>query len=810
MKHFKLNQSADKKSFRSPSNGRGNSKFPPRDSKVHGEYLRYKFVDLWEKAEEKQVVSFGDKEYLYMEIIAEKDFELDVAGLDNRNIGTKLLNSRQEELDDGTVLQKATIRVEKQKRNYFLKYFNEYINEKTPKDKPKHESLLAPIEDFQIAIVESFWVGDKDWMPSAETNEKKWCEVWLNDISESQEELIKERLREMEILHKERLLKFPERNILIANVSFYDIEEILTLIPFVTEIRKTVEVKPIILELDLEDKEALADDILERLNYDNQNDVYTTILDTGLNNGHPLLEVICPDEDTYSYFSYYDPNDNSFDGHGTGMAGIILYGDLTEILTGVEQVIINHGIESVKILPDTGENDEDSYADIMAQSVSQVEINNPSRLRIFCMAVTASKYYINDGTPSLWSAKIDQLAYGESEEEYKRLFIVSAGNIRDEILKSQYPYKNKTEAVEDPAQSWNALSVGAYIETHSLDKENLGKKGELSPFSRTSYLWDKHWPMKPDIVLDGGTTVVSDDDKTYTYEGSSLITTSNDLSRYYDITHATSSATALASRMASIIRAEYPSIWPESVRGLIIHSAEWTDELKEQFLPNKNSTKKSDLYELMRICGYGVPSLHKAKDTMNNRVNMIIEGSLQPYMLDGSTKAKDMDLYELPWPKEQLLALENTPVKLKVTLSYFIEPSPGERGWNRKFTYQSHGLRFDLNGSQSREEFEARINKNARDELSGGNSPIDWRIGTKNRRVGSIISDVWETTASELALSNIIGIFPVTGWWKTRRQLGKYNNIARYSLIVSLETVEEVDLYTSIKTIIDNQVEIEV
>src|SRR5256885_8145814 len=33
-------------------------------------------------------------------------------------------------------------------------------------------------------------------------------------------------------------------------------------------------------------------------------------------------------------------------------------------------------------------------------------------------------------------------------------------------------------------------------------------------------------------------------------------------------------------------------------------------------------------------------------------------------------------------------------VEMRVTLSFFVEPNPSRRGWQSKFRYQSHGLRF--------------------------------------------------------------------------------------------------------------------
>ena len=70
-----------------------------------------------------------------------------------------------------------------------------------------------------------------------------------------------------------------------------------------------------------------------------------------------------------------------------------------------------------------------------------------------------------------------------------------------------------------------------------------------------------------------------------------------------------------------------------------------------------------------------------------------------------------MRIHELPWPKEMLLALGSKQVQMKVTLSYFIKPRLGEKGWENKYRYPSSLLRFQVNGSDSKEEFLSRINK---------------------------------------------------------------------------------------------------
>lgn len=147
-------------------------------------------------------------------------------------------------------------------------------------------------------------------------------------------------------------------------------------------------------------------------------------------------------------------------------------------------------------------------------------------------------------------------------------------------------------------------------------------------------------------------------------------------------------------------------------------------------------------------------------------------------------------------------------------MSYFIEPGPGEIGWKDRYRYPSCLLRFDTNGTATRETFLARINAAAKAEdketgvVNDGGS-VKWTLGAHNRHLGSIHSDTWHTTAAELATSNLIGVYPAIGWWRERAWLGRWDRKVRYALVVSLQTPEQrVDLYTPIATMIKIPVEV--
>ncbi len=54
--------------------------------------------------------------------------------------------------------------------------------------------------------------------------------------------------------------------------------------------------------------------------------------------------------------------------------------------------------------------------------------------------------------------------------------------------------------------------------------------------------------------------------------------------------------------------------------------------------------------------------------------------------------------------------------------------------------------------------------------------------------------------AADLAECGVIAVYPVTGWWKDLPKRDRSEQGARYALIVSLETLVDVDIWTPVAT----------
>lgn len=788
-----------------------NDKLPGRNRKEHSEYLKRRFNhvrEILEKEDNKRfAVSLPVRNGTYLEFEGEPGFPLAIKSLENRKLGIKLLNVRSENTEDDQKVEKATVFVPKGKESYFLNKLSDYQSEDTKKGNPKYQNLVAIISDIKKAFLEAFWIGDRKWLPD---DNPVWCEIWIRDEikSDNAEENVRFSAKETGMTVKEEMIEFPERKVILVKATKDQCTELIASSEYIAEIRRATEANAFFIEMENKEQIEWAEELLDRLEKIDTN-VAVSILDSGLNNGNLLLKNIVEDVDIHSFVN---DSGNDLIGHGTKMAGVSIFGSLKEVLTSARKITLSHSLESMKILPDGRKNNQELFGAITSQSISNLYIEKPEKQRIICMALSTEGYTYLDGRPSSWSAAIDDIVAG-SVDKIQKVFLIAAGNVRDPRSVYDYPHSNQTETIEDPAQSWNAITVGAYTgldNPSDPDYELVAKKGELSPFSRTSMLFEKKWPIKPEIVLEGGNAVKSGN-VGLEHENLSVLTTHHrPIDRVFTHFNATSAATAYASWMAAKIQAKYPKAWPETIRALLIHSAEWTEEMKNQFLDGMNKTAYNNL---LRTCGYGVPSLNRALETVNNRVNLVIQSELQPFSRQGSNYiTNEMHLHELPWPREVLQNMFDKEVTMKVTLSYYIEPGPGEKGWKDKYRYASSGLRFDLNGNSDKVSFLKRINQTVReDNENSTTSNINWLLGPNNRNGGSIHSDTWIGSAADLATSNYIAIFPVIGWWRERHHLGKWDSKIRYSLVVSLSTSEtEIDLLTPIRNEIKARVSTEI
>jgi len=820
--HLVLANTSTARAFTAPASGGGSTVVPTLDRVQHGTALKAQLLAL--KPLAQQAVAVQQEQGLESGLGLQVEFvgQPDVA-LAFESLGYELGKDPQKKIEVLSVRAEgettyANVFVPDGKLAHFEKYVEDYLAErKNVKGHAlDHHALLNTIASIRHAEIRALWTDDPALLPQ-DAAETIWWEVWLPVRGDRNAVLAD--FRKLTALSgcqvSEHHINFPERTVVLMYGSQQQFSASVMTLNCVAELRRAKETAAFFDGMTPAEQQQWVDETLSRLMTAPKDDSTPRVclLDSGVNRGHPLLSPFIAGTDMHTVDPAWGVDDTA--NHGTGLAGLVALGDLSEALASAGPLAVAHRLESVKLTPEQGANAGDSrqHGYLFAEAVSRPEVAAPARPRVFTSAVTSNDDR-DRGRPSAWSATVDRLASDyDGNGQFPRLFVLCTGNTQDGQSWSAYPASLSTRGIRDPGQAWNALTVGAYTEKVTITEHDaqgltpIAPSGGLSPYTRTSSGWHSAWPLKPDIVFEGG-NAGKDALGAVSVNSLSLLTTHNlPLDRLFTTTNATSAASALGARMAAQLMAAYPALSPETIRALIVHSAEWTTAMRAGYLPAHGIPSKSDYVHLIRHCGWGVPSLEQALWSAGNSLTLIVEDALHPFkkVKSKGIVSRDMNLHALPWPREQLLALPpGIQVELCVTLSYFVEPNPSARGTSSKFHYPSHRLRFDVQRplDATTEEFVARINAAAEREDDG--DPVDprdpnWLLGDRQRHRGSLHKDIWRGTAAELANRGFIAVYPAKGWWRTRPAQERFDLPARYSLIVSIRTPgTDVDLYTPI------------
>lgn len=486
--------------FESPRPGRGKTTYPVRNRKQHALNL----LSQWSLAiahgnhsfDELQQFGSQQRGGVYVEFESVPGFDLEAQSLESRRQNIRLLKINSSYNEDDKEIIKASVFFPDVQTERFGKKILKYETETRSNGKPKYNNLMSCIEVIRACHVEDLW-SDNDHAFPGET--PIWCEIWIRSIASpenTKEEFV--RLAEcFQIETKENSIEFPELLVLLAKANGAQLQLLFKAFSYISEIKQAREPTSFFLNIDNADQYAFIKEFDNRLEVTSDPQVAVCVLDTGVNHGFIPLNRVIQNESCTAFLDDWGTTDHH--GHGTAMCSMVAFGDLTDPLNAMTEPYFNarfrvdYAVESAKILPPKGENDPDLYGEIVKQCVYKEEINSPYLKRVHCMAVTTVG--VDNGVPSSFSAAIDQLTFGEDDN--KRLMLISAGNIDDDGLLLNYPESNKHEMIQDPGQSWNALTVGAYTQKVVIrddqykDYQPIAFKGGLSPRSTTSVEWKK-------------------------------------------------------------------------------------------------------------------------------------------------------------------------------------------------------------------------------------------------------------------------------------------------------------------------------
>ena len=814
--HLSIGTFATRYEYSSPNSAR--SRVPMRVRGDHANRLSQQIAAIRHAidARDTQPVAGFEPSSVILDVSAEQS--VDLPKLERKNSDIRVGNVQI--LPSGA--EQATLVLPIESIEYFGNAIEKYRTEDTRGGNPQQKALVEPIESIELGTLPSLWTDSRK-LP--ENSESIWweCWCWPDRIDGVLRAAAKLRLNV-----SENRLYFPEMTVVIIYASREQMQRIVHSVDAIGELRRASDSPTFYLTHDRHTQHEWTGALVDRLILPEENMPYVCILDSGVNREHVLIERLLAPEDMHAYDPKWGVDDDR--DHGTNMAGLALYGDLTYPLASTESVQLTHRLESVKIKESIGfvRTDPSHYGAITQGAIAIPESHMPERVRTFSLALTNQD--VSGERASSWSSAIDQSAAGSAPGDApidddennlpRRLILVSAGNVPDHATIAQSEDTDEFP-IEDPAQAWNALTIGGYTGKVDIEEADLvgwkpiAEVGECSPYSRASTDWPNGTPIKPELVFEAGNRALAPDGEEISsgVDSLSLLTTGSDvINKPLESFWATSAATAQGARLSTMIQARYPRIEPELVRALMVHSAQWSSSMEKALF----SVSKPERKRLLRCFGYGIPNFERALNSANNDLALTAVRSMQPYhrVTGQGVKFCDAHFYELPWPTSVLEGLANEKVQMKVTLSYFIEPNPGQLSPVAPERYRSSGLRFsNKRAGESVARFKQRVNRMERNGGAGPEHEADphWVLGPGHVSAGSLHSDIWVGPAIELADRKHIAITPVLGWWRERVALKRFDSSIRYALVVSLTTEDQsVSLYDEIQTAIEASVQVSV
>jgi hypothetical protein len=398
-----------------------------------------------------------------------------------------------------------------------------------------------------------------------------------------------------------------------------------------------------------------------------------------------------------------------------------------------------------------------------------------------------------------WAAKLDQLSH-----EQEVLFIQSTGNqnrdrgtqanpgLCDHLDAGTQPPDHQLAAsmrVANPAQSLHALTVGA-ISADTFEDANLRSfaAGEHHPsgFSRAGY--GEPWSVvKPEVVEIGGDLVYSKNPprlvRSHPEVSIELLnSTMHGAPAYSKDGAGTSFAAPKVAHIAAHLQNLFPGASPLLYRALIVQSARWPVWTENE----------ADRDRVLKLIGYGLPSLERATSNSETRVTLITpDAEILP--------SKQLHLYTIRIPEELRSAALEARIRIDVTLAYTALP---RRTRARRTGYLETWLDWETSKlGEPRDVFLARM------QNGGASQHVEfpWMLHKRedwgeaqetSRNRGSVQKDWAVFDSFNLPEEFAIAVRAHKGW----NHLDGAGT-ARYCLAVSFEVMQgEVPIYSLIES----------
>ncbi|WP_449288276.1 S8 family peptidase [Marinobacter salarius] len=423
-------------------------------------------------------------------------------------------------------------------------------------------------------------------------------------------------------------------------------------------------------------------------------------------------------DDIFELERHYQPGDRK---HGTSMASLILYGDMSS----EDSEPLARKLYCIPIMqpdPKTQNRSEHIPEDTFFEDrlhiaikhlVEGSENSQPTGIRLINLSMgDPERPFIH--TPSPWARLLDWLSW-----KYRILFCVSAGNCMEPIdlgvnhndfrvqadderissfLKAASQNLSSRRLIS-PAESLNSLTIGAlhaddFGEYPANGREDILPSNEIfSPISRLGYGFRKS--LKPEIFLPGGRQLYSppmlDRDTIYQINKVTALgpgqRVASDGSKQGELsstafTKGSSNAAALATRaginiydMLVRLREDENEEIPDDlicvvIKALLVHGARHPENAKKSLVESlKNNSNSRRIKEVIsRYTGYGTPDITRVLECTSQRATVI-----------GCGEIREDEIHEYKFPLPADLSGEKLWRHLIITLAWLSPINPDHR-----------------------------------------------------------------------------------------------------------------------------------
>ncbi|MGL4499855.1 MAG: S8 family peptidase [Planktothrix sp.] len=408
------------------------------------------------------------------------------------------------------------------------------------------------------------------------------------------------------------------------------------------------------------------------------------VIDSGVQRGHPLIGPTLGDSEVFPdpkhEFITGGPDDgDTTGGHGTGVAGIAIYGDIGEcVKTKLFQPQV--WLFSARVTNEKNQYDPELLLDTQIEAAIDYFVRNYPNCKVINISLGDSELIYQDGEKQFrLAARIDEIAYRLQHKNI--IFVISAGNFwydseSPELIAKNYPnylLSDKAQIIE-PATAAIALTVGSLsMGKGSGDYPNDARRRAISkvekypsPFTRTGFGVDGM--IKPELVEFGGDFVLEGDRVIENDFGAAMITLKKDFqgSSLFKFYNGTSFSAPRVANLAAQLFNKFPHATSNLIRALIADSAQLPTHIPTSLQGDSTNQLKKQL----KIYGYGKPDFERAAYSRQNQVLLIEDNEV--------LSVGTYQIYEIPPLPEEFIKTKGTKT-LSITLA-FDPPSRHTRG----------------------------------------------------------------------------------------------------------------------------------